>query len=102
MEPFKEKVWLSSPTMHGEELKYMQEVFEINSKFTGGQNRNEVERIAAGKIGRKYAVALSSGTTALNLAMKLVLIKPGDKVFCSDIKLHAKDKQIVENRQKSA
>ena len=71
MKPFESKVWLSSPTMHGEELKYMTEAFETNWMSTVGANINEVERIAAEKVGCKYAVALSSGTASLHLAMKL-------------------------------
>lgn len=60
MKPFESKVWLSSPTMHGEELKYITEAFETNWMSTVGANINEVERIAAEKVGCKYAVALSS------------------------------------------
>ena len=71
MKPFDSKVWLSSPTMHGEELKYMTEAFETNWMFTVGANINEVEHMAAEKVGCKYAVALSSGTASLHLAMKL-------------------------------
>ncbi|WP_083963510.1 DegT/DnrJ/EryC1/StrS family aminotransferase [Ruminococcus gauvreauii] len=67
--------------MHGDELKYMTEAFETNWMSTVGKNINEVERIAAEMIGRKYAVALSSGTAALHLSMKLVGIKQGDKVL---------------------
>lgn len=92
---FQNKVWLSSPTMHGEELKYMTEAFETNWMSTVGQNINEVERIAAEKIGRKYAVALSSGTAALHLAMKLAGIKSGDKVFCSDMTFDATVNPVV-------
>ena len=65
------KVWLSSPTMHGEELKYVTEAYETNWMSTVGENINEVERMVAEKIGVRYAVALSAGTTALHLAMKL-------------------------------
>ena len=68
MKPFDSKVWLSSPTMHGEELKYMT---ETNWMSTVGVNINEVERMAAEKVGCKYAVALSAGTASLHLAMKL-------------------------------
>ena len=45
--PFESKVWLSSPTMHGEELKYMKEAFESNWMSTVGENIDEVERIIA-------------------------------------------------------
>jgi len=85
MEKFDSKVWLSSPTMHGEELKYMTEAFETNWMSTVGENINEIERIACEKIGCKYAVALASGTASLHLAMKLAGVKPGDKVCCADM-----------------
>ena len=71
MKPFESKVWLSSPTMHGEELKYMAEAFETNWMSTVGSNINELERMAADKVGCNYAVALSAGTASLHLAMKL-------------------------------
>jgi len=57
--------------MHGEELKYMTEAYETNWMSTVGKNINEVERITCEKIGCKYAVALSAGTAALHMAMKL-------------------------------
>ena len=85
MKPFEKKIWLSSPTMHGEEMKYVTEAYETNWMSTVGANINEVERYACEKIGCKYAVALSCGTAALHLAVKLAGVKPGDKVFCSDM-----------------
>lgn len=89
MEPFKEKVWLSSPTMHGDEIKWVEEAYKTNWMSTVGENINEVERLTCEKVGCKYAVALSAGTAALHLAMKLAGIKPGDKVFCSDVTFSA-------------
>lgn len=83
--PFEEKVWLSSPTMHGDELKYVTEAYETNWMSTVGKNINEVESLAVKKVGCKYAVALSAGTAALHMAVKLAGVKPGDKVFCSDM-----------------
>lgn len=83
--PFEKKVWLSSPTMHGEELEYIQDAYNKNWMSTVGENINEVEKISCGKIGCKYAVGLSSGTSALHLAMKLAGIKQRDKVFCSSL-----------------
>ena len=71
LKPFESKIWLSSPTMHGEELKYMTEAFETNWMSTVGANINEVERMAAEKVGCKYAVALSAGTASLHLAVRL-------------------------------
>ena len=84
--PFKKKIWLSSPTMHnGQEMKYVSEAYETNWMSTVGENINEVERITCEKIGCKYAIALSSGTSALHLAIKLAGVKKGDYVFCSDM-----------------
>ncbi|MCR1948263.1 aminotransferase class I/II-fold pyridoxal phosphate-dependent enzyme [Erysipelatoclostridium ramosum] len=85
MKKFENKVWLSSPTMHGDELKYVTEAYETNWMSTVGKNINEVERMISEKVGCKYAVALSAGTAALHLAMKLANIKHGDYVFCSDM-----------------
>ena len=85
MKKFENKVWLSSPTMHGDELKYVTEAYETNWMSTVGKNINEVERMISEKVGCKYAVALSTGTAALHLAMKLANIKQGDYVFCSDM-----------------
>ena len=95
MKPFKEKVWLSSPTMHGEEIAYVKEAYETNWMSTVGANINEAERIVAEKIGCKYAVGLSAGTAALHLAMKLAGIKPGMKVFCSDVTFAATVNPVV-------
>ena len=83
--PFEKRVWLSTPTMHGEELQYMTEAYVTNWMSTVGKNIDEVERLACKKVGCKYAVALSAGTAALHLAVKLAGVKPGDKVFCSDM-----------------
>lgn len=69
--PFEKKVWLSSPTMHGEEIEYVKEAYETNWMSTVGENINELERLTCEKVGCKYAVALSAGTAALHLAMKL-------------------------------
>lgn len=77
IEPFEIKVWLSSPTVHGEGQKYVDEAIQTNWVSTVGTNINEVEKQSAEKIGRKYAVALSSGTAALHLAVKLC----GEKLY---------------------
>ena len=75
--PFQNKVWLSSPTMHGPELEYVKEAYETNWMSTVGKNINEVERLACEKVGCRYAVALSAGTAALHMAVKLAGVKPG-------------------------
>ena len=71
IKPFEKKVWLSSPTMHGDELKYITEAYETNWMSTVGANINSVEAEIAEKVGCKYAVALSAGTAALHLATRL-------------------------------
>ncbi len=95
IKPFENKVWLSSPTMHGDEIKWVEEAYRTNWMSTVGENINEVERITCEKIGCKYAVALSAGTASLHLAMKLAGIKPGEKVFCSDMTFSATVNPIV-------
>ena len=80
-EPFPKKIYLSSPTMHGEELRYMTEAFETNWMSTVGANINEVEQLMAEKIGCTDAVALSCGTAALHMCVRLAGVKPGDKVI---------------------
>lgn len=85
MEKFSKKIWLATPTMHGEELKYMTEAYETNWMSTVGANINETERLIREKLGCKFAVGLASGTAALHMAVKLAGIKPGEKVFCSDM-----------------
>ena len=105
--PFESKVWLASPTMHGEELKYMMEAYETNWMSTVGKNINEVERIAAEKAGVRYAVALSCCTAALHLCVKLAGEKlygrpaighgavEGRRVFCSDMTFDATLNPVV-------
>ncbi len=92
-----EKIWLSSPTMHGLELKYVTEAYTTNWMSTVGENINQVEKEIAEKVGCKYAVALSAGTAALHLASKIAGIlaygqaAPGHgnlenkKIFVSDV-----------------
>lgn len=95
IKPFASKVWLSSPTMHGEELEYMTEAYTTNWLSTVGKNINEVERLACEYIGCNHAVALSAGTAALHLAVKLAGVRPGDKVFCSDMTFDATVNPVV-------
>ena len=101
IKPFESKVWLSSPTMHGDEQKWVNDAFIKNWITTAGENINEVERMVAEYAGVKYAVALSCGTAALHLAVKLAgerlygQAKPnqgtlqGHKVFASDMTFDA-------------
>ena len=77
--PFEKKVWLSSPTMHGEEMQYVTEAIGTNWVSAVGENINELEKMTAEYLGMKYAVALSCGTAALHLCVKLAAerINPG-------------------------
>lgn len=105
--PFKNKIWLSSPTMHGDELKYVTEAYETNWMSTVGKNINEVERLVAERVGVRYAVALSAGTASLHLAMKLageaMYGQPeigrgalsNKKIFCSDVTFDATVNPVV-------
>ena len=95
LKPFTKKVYLSSPTMHGDELKFMKEAFDTNWMSTVGKNIDEVERLAEERIGIKYAVGLSCGTAALHLCMKLAGIRSGEKVFCSDMTFDASVNPVV-------
>ena len=96
IEKFQNKVWLSSPTMHGDEQRWVDEAIQTNWVSTVGQNINVVEQEIASYLGIPHAVALSCGTAALHLAIKLAGEKlygaprpghgtlEGHKVFCSD------------------
>ena len=99
--PFDKQIYLSSPTLHGEEQKWVNEAIQTNWVSTVGPNIQEVERWITEKIGRRYAVALSSGTAALHLAIRLCAEKlyeqpkvghgalEGHKVFASDMTFDA-------------
>ena len=101
IKPFEKKVWLSSPTMHGDEQKWVDEAIRTNWVSTVGANINAIEEQIADYVGVKYAVGLSAGTTSLHLAVKLAGEKlygqarpnegtlRGRKVFCSDVTFDA-------------
>lgn len=93
--PFAKKVYLSSPTMHGEELKFIQEAYDTNWMSTVGENIDECEKLVSEQVGRKNAVAVSNGTAALHLAVKLAGVKRGTKVFCSDLTFVASVNPII-------
>ena len=107
MKPFEKRVWLSSPTMHGDEMKYIAEAYETNWMSTVGANIKAVEQIAAEKAEMNYAVALSNCTAALHLCVKSagekLYGKPavghgtleGKRVFCSDMTFSATLNPVV-------
>ena len=79
--PFDHRVWLSSPTMHGDEQRWVDEAIQTNWVSTVGENINVVEKQVAEYLGMKYAVGLACGTAALHLATKLAArqLYPGGK-----------------------
>lgn len=107
IEPFSQKIWLSSPTMHGDELKWVTDAIENNWVSTMGQNLTVCEEQICRLIGCKYAVALSCGTAALHLGVRLLGEKlygqpkvghgtlEGHKVFCSDMTFDATDNPVA-------
>ena len=115
IKPFEHKVYLSSPTMHGEELWYMTEAYETNWMSTVGKNIDALERAVSEYIGISRSVALSSGTAAIHLAVKLAaerlygsssgISTPdglgrggslyGRRVFCSDMTFDATVNPVV-------
>lgn len=86
---FSKKLYLSTPTMHGEEMKYIQEAFDTNWIAPLGKNVDAFEAEMCQYLGTERAVALSSCTAAIHLAVKLCGVKPGDPVFCSDLTFSA-------------
>ncbi len=106
IKPFENRVWLSSPTMHGDEQKWVDDAIKTNWVSTVGENLNEIEKQVAEFIGIPYTVALSAGTAALHLAIKLCGQKlygqpeaghgtlEGRKVFCSDLTFAATDNPV--------
>ncbi len=115
IKPAGRKIWLASPTMHGEELEYVKEAYETNWMSTVGKNIDKLEEMAAEYIGVKAALAVSSGTAALHLAVKLAaervygsstgVSRPGGlgkggalyqkRVFCSDLTFAASVNPVV-------
>lgn len=101
VEPFSTRLWLSSPTMHGEELKWVEDAIRSGWVSTVGANLEACEEQISDFIGCKYTVALSCGTAALHLAVKLLGERlygqpkvghgtlEGHKVFCSDMTFDA-------------
>ena len=101
LEPFTARIWLSSPTMHGDEQRWVDEAIQTNWVSTVGRNIDEVEKTVADYVGCRYAVGLSAGTAALHMATKLAgerlygQAKPnhgtleGKRVFCSDVTFDA-------------
>ena len=92
---FSNKIWLSTPTMHGEEMRFVKEAYDTNWMSTLGKNIDEIEKNVCEIVGCENSVALSCGTAALHLAVKLAGVQQGDKVFCSDMTFAATLNSVV-------
>lgn len=99
-ERFENRVWLSSPTMHGEEQKYVKEAFDSNWVAPLGPNVVEFEKMIAEYLGIKGTSALSSGTAALHLAYKLAGIDKDDIVLVQDLTFSATINPIIYQNAK--
>lgn len=91
----KKRIYLSSPTMHGEEQEFIQEAFDTNWVAPLGPNVNAFETEVAEYTGCGHAAALSAGTAAIHLSLKLLDVKQGDVVFVSDLTFSASCNPIV-------
>ncbi len=89
------RIYLSPPHMSGEELKLVEEVFESNWIAPVGPDVDAFELEFCEAVGAGHAVALSSGTAALHLALEILGIGPGDEVVCSDFTFAASANAIV-------
>ena len=85
----RKRIYLASPTMHGWEQKFVQEVFDSNWVAPVGPDVNAFEKEVAAFAGIGYAAAVSAGTAAIHLALKLLGIGEGDVVICSDLTFSA-------------
>ena len=81
----RKRIFLASPTMNGHEMDYINEAFETNWVAPLGKNVDEFEKELAAYVGVSHAAALSAGTAALHLAVKLAGIGEGDVVLSSSL-----------------
>lgn len=115
IKPFGNRIYLASPIMHGTEMDYMKEAYDSGWMTTAGENIDRIEKIASEYMGVSNAVALTCGTAALHLAVKLAAERLynsstgvstpsglglggsllGKRVFCSDLTFDATVNPIV-------
>ena len=96
----KKRIYLSCPTMHGEEQRFVQEAFDTNWVAPLGPNVTKFEEEMAAYTGSGYAAALSAGTAAIHLAIKLLGIKQDDVVFVSSLTFSATCNPICYEKAK--
>lgn len=95
-----ERIYLSSPHMsdEGYEMEYIKQAFDTNWIAPLGKNVDEFEKEFAARVGAKSAVALSSGTAAIHMALKAAGVGEGDIVFCQDLTFSATANPIIYER----
>lgn len=95
----KERLFLSTPTMHGEEINFIEEAFQKNWIAPLGFNcdnfEKEMSEFLSSNTKNIFCLSLNSGTSALHLAVKLAGVKKGDIVFCSDMTFSATVNPVV-------
>jgi dTDP-4-amino-4,6-dideoxygalactose transaminase len=91
----KNKIWLSSPHIGTNELRYVNEAFETNWIAPLGPHVNAFEEGLQVQTKSQHAAALSSGTSAIHLALILLGVKSGDTVFCQSITFSASANPIA-------
>jgi dTDP-4-amino-4,6-dideoxygalactose transaminase len=89
------KIYLASPQIIGNERKYVKEAFDTNWIAPLGPFVTKLENHFKEYMPISNAVALSAGTAALHLAIKLAGVKQGDIVFCSSLTFSASANPIV-------
>ena len=81
----KKTIYLSPPHLNGKEINFIKDAIDSNWIAPLGPHVDQFENEMADYIGIDYATALSSGTAALHLGVKIIGVKSGDYVFCSDL-----------------
>ena len=92
-----DRIWLSSPHMsdEGYEMQFIKEAFDSNWIAPLGENVDKFEKELARKVGARHAVALSSGTAAIHMALKAAGVSEGDIVFCQSLTFAASANPII-------
>ncbi|MDY3959384.1 DegT/DnrJ/EryC1/StrS family aminotransferase [Romboutsia timonensis] len=89
------RIYLASPHMGDEEMKYIQQAFDTNWVAPLGPNVEGFENELKEYVNVKNATALSSGTSAIHLALKVLGVKEGDVVFCSSLTFSATVNPVI-------
>jgi dTDP-4-amino-4,6-dideoxygalactose transaminase len=90
-----EQILLSTPHMGSAEIEFVEEAFRTNWIAPLGPNVDAFEKELAALVGAGHAAAVSSGTAAIHLALRLLDVGPGDRVFCSTLTFVATANPIV-------